>query len=183
MLVLEVEALDLGADVRAIGLDLFEGEEHEPARGAEAARVWSRVIPAVATPEPWALDFFSHVDHVREYCRAKNLPCREASKRLIVVPALSGELLAQLLGRFERETFGLRAGSLLENGDAELEADLGHRGADAYHSTYPAYFFCGICTPEDGSLVILSNHLWASEVVRRVRPALSDVEVQVRIGS
>lgn len=183
MLVLEVEPLDLGADVRAIGLNLFEGEELEPARGAEAARVWSRVIPAVAVPEPWALDFFSHIDRVREYCRAKNLPCREASKRLMVVPALAGESLAQLLERFERETFGLRAGGLIEEGDPELEAELARRCADAYHTTYPNYFACGICTPEDGSLVILSNQLWASEVVRRVRPVLSDVETQVRIGA
>ena len=183
MLVLEVEPLDLGADVRAVGMDLFEGEEREPARGAEAARIWSRVIPAVAASEPWALDFFSHTERVREFCLAKNLACRESSRRLLVVPALPEESLAQLLERFERETFGLRAGTPLEKGDPELEAELARRGADAYHTTYPAYFCCGICALEDGSLVILSNQLWASEIVRRVRPRLSNAEVQVRIGS
>jgi hypothetical protein len=182
MLLLEVEPLDLGSDVRAVGLDLFEGEEHEPARGREAAVAWSCVIPAVAANESWGLDCFSHLDRVREFCRTRNLPNREASKRLIVVPALSEESLAQLLERFEGETFGVRAGSPVEKGDPALEQDLARRGADAYHAAFPSYFFCGILTPEDGSLVILSNQLWASEIVRRIRPALSKIRAHVRIG-
>ena len=46
---LEVEPLDLGADVRAVGLELTEADENrEPIRGADAARIWSRVLPAAA---------------------------------------------------------------------------------------------------------------------------------------
>src|ERR1700675_3291179 len=58
---LEIEPLDLGADVRAMGLELTEADENrEPIRGTDAARIWSRVLRAVASPENWALDFFSH---------------------------------------------------------------------------------------------------------------------------
>jgi hypothetical protein len=182
MLALEVEPLDLGPDVRAVGLDLLEGEESEPARGPEAARAWGSMIPAIAATESWALDFFSHTERVREFCRSRNLPFWEASRRLIVVPVLPVGSLVPLLERFERETFGVRAGGQVEKGDPGLEEELARRGADAYHSAFPFYSFCGILTPEDGSFVILSNHLWASEIVRRVRPALATHQVQVRIG-
>ena len=44
---LEIEPLDLGADVRAMGLELTEADENrEPIRGADAARIWSRVLRA-----------------------------------------------------------------------------------------------------------------------------------------
>ena len=39
--VLEVEPLDLGVDVRAVGLDLMEVESQEPAHGSDAARIWA----------------------------------------------------------------------------------------------------------------------------------------------
>ncbi len=60
----EIEALDLGADVKAVGLEVIETESREPLRGSEAAQIWSAVLPATAGKEPWALDFFSHVDRV-----------------------------------------------------------------------------------------------------------------------
>ena len=69
MYLLDVEPLDLGTDVRAVGLELTEADENrEPVRGPDAARVWSRVLRATAADEIWALDFFSHLDRVREYC-------------------------------------------------------------------------------------------------------------------
>ena len=40
--VLEVEPLDLGADVKAVGLDLVEIESREPARGVDAAQTVGR---------------------------------------------------------------------------------------------------------------------------------------------
>ena len=46
---------------------------------------------------------------------------------------------------------------------------------DAYHAAFPNYFYCGICEFEDASLVLLSEKLWASEVIRRVRPVLKKV--------
>jgi hypothetical protein len=69
MYLLDVEPLDLGPDVRAAGLELTEADENrEPVRGPDAARVWSRVLRATAADETWALDFFSHLDRLRDYC-------------------------------------------------------------------------------------------------------------------
>jgi hypothetical protein len=183
MLALEIEPLDLGPDVRAVDLDLAESEDHEPARGHEVAQTWSRVIPAIAGTEPRALDFFSHLDRLRGFCSAHHIAYREADHRCMVVPAPPAAVLAQLIERFERETFGVRAGGPLKTGDATLETELARRGADAYHTPYPAYFFCAICAPEDGSLVVLSQRLWASQIARRARPALAGLQVQVRIIS
>jgi len=179
---LEAEPLDLGPDVRAVGLELVEADENrEPVKGVDAARVWSRVLIATAATEPWALDFFSHIDRVRDYCQRHGISCREAGQRCIVIPAVELSLLEPLINRFQQETFGARAGSLVTAGDASLEGELGRRGVDAYHKAFPNYYFCGICGFEDGSLVLLSEKLWASEVIRRVRPLLEDLDVEVRL--
>jgi len=88
MYLLDIEALDLGPDVRAVGLDLVEADENrEPVRGEDAARIWSRVIRATVGNEPWALDFFSHLDRVRDFCVGRGIKYREANKRSIVIPA------------------------------------------------------------------------------------------------
>src|SRR5574337_1222900 len=168
---LEVEPLDLGADVKAVGLELIEPESREPVRGADAARIWSAVLPALAGAEPWALDFFSHLDRVRDYCRLHNIAYREAAQRCIVIAALEAQPLAELLTRFEAEAFGARAGGRFTSGDAALEGDLSRRGVDAYHHVFTNYFCCGVCDFENGFLTLLTNRLWASEVIRRVRPA------------
>jgi hypothetical protein len=179
---LDIEPLDLGPDVRAVGLELVGADEHrEPVRGSDANRIWSRVLWAATGKEPWSLDFFSHVERVKEYCERHQLAYREASQRCIVIPAPETALLEALLNRFQSETFGARAGSPLENGDPALEADLGRRGVDAYHKAFPNYFFCAVCGFEDGSLVLLSEKLWASEVIRRVRPVLEGLDVEVRL--
>jgi hypothetical protein len=45
MMILEIEALNLGDDTRAIGLELVHsGVEREPIMGREAAAVWGRVL-------------------------------------------------------------------------------------------------------------------------------------------
>jgi hypothetical protein len=150
---LDVEAVDLGPDVRAIG----------------------------TAEEPWALDFFSHVERVRDFCQRHDIAFREASKRSIVIPAPQPDLLESLLERFQEETFGARAGAQLAATDAALEGDLARRGVDAYHTAFARYFFCAVCDFNEGSLVLLSEKLWASEVIRRVRPALSGLEVKVRL--
>jgi hypothetical protein len=182
MHLLDIEALDLGPDVRAVGLDLVEADENrEPVRGADAARVWSRVLPATAGQEPWALDFFSHLDRVRDFCGRHGIVYREASQRSIVIPAPEPAALESLLERFQGETFGARAGGSVVAGDPGLEGDLARHGADAYHTAFPNYFFCAICGFEDGSLVLLSEKLWASEVIRRVRPVLKYLNVQVHL--
>jgi hypothetical protein len=77
---LEIEPLDLGSDVRAMGLELTEADENrEPIRGADAAKTWSRVLLAIAAPENWALDFFSHLDRLRDYCQRHEITYRDAT--------------------------------------------------------------------------------------------------------
>jgi len=181
---LEIEPLDLGADVRAMGLELTKADENrEPIRGGDAARIWSRVLPAIAAPENWALDFFSHLDRLRDYCQRHQIPYREATKHSIVVPAPELAILEPLINRFQSETFGARAGGLLAEGDPTLEGELARRGVDAYHSAFSKYAFCAICNFEDGSLVLLSEKLWASEVIRRIRPALEGQDLEIRLAS
>jgi hypothetical protein len=181
---LEIEPLDLGEDVRAMGLELTEADENrEPIRGADAARIWSRVLRALAGDERWALDFFSHLDPLRDYCQRHQINFREASKRSIVIPDPDAEKLEALIDRFQKETFGLRAGELLVKGDPELEGELARRGVDAYHKGFQNYFFAAVCAFDDGSLVILSQKLWASEVIRRIRPALEGQDVEVRLAA
>jgi hypothetical protein len=184
MVLLEIEPLDLGPDVRAIGLELTEADENrEPIRGADAARIWSRVLRATAANETWVLDFFSHLERVREYCGRHRIEYREASARCIVIPAPELATLEPLIDRFQSETFGARAGEKLLAGDAALEGELARRRVDAYHTAFPNYVFCAVCNFEDGSLVLLSEKLWASEVIRRARPALEGQDVEVRLAS
>jgi hypothetical protein len=181
---LEIEPLDLGDDVRAMGLELTEADENrEPIRGADAAKIWSRVLRAIAAPEIWALDFFSHLDRLRDYLQRHQIPFREATKHSLAVPAPDLAVLEPLIDRFQGETFGGRAGGLLPEPDPTLEGDLARRGVDAYHTAFPRYAFCAICNFEDGSLVLLSEKLWASEVIRRIRPALEDQEIEIRLAA
>lgn len=182
---LDIEALDLGEDVKSVGLELVEADENrEPVRGADAARVWARVLPATAGQEPWALDFFSHIERVRDYCEAHKIDYRPVGQRSIVIPAPKQEVLEALLERFEGETFGVRAGGALAPGaehDSVLETELARRGADAYQAAFTRYFFCAICDFENGSLVVLSEKLWASEIIRRVRPVVKNIGVEVQL--
>jgi hypothetical protein len=183
MYLLEIEALDLGDDVRSVGLDLVEADENrEPVRGVDAARIWARVLPATAGEEIWVLDFFSHIDRVRDFCDLHHIAYREANQRSIVVPSPEDAALESLLMRFESETFGVRAGGPLglgSEGDPVLEGELARIGLEAYHTAFPNYFFCGICGFEDGSLVLLSEKISSSEVIRRMRPVLKGLDVQV----
>src|SRR5579864_1799706 len=176
--------MDLGPDVKAVGVELveIEGVDREPLCGPEAAQIWSRVLPAIAGAQEWSLDFFSHLEPLREFCDAHKIAYREASKQAIVLSSLTPEALAPLLERFERETFGMRAGGPVETGDSALENELSRRGVDAYHAAYPAYFFCAVCDLENGSVVILSNQLWASEIARRARPVLANLKIEVRVA-
>ena len=174
---LEVEPLDLGADVKSVGLELFEPETREPARGPDAARIWAAVLPALAAADPWALDFFSHLERVREFCRLQGVAFREAARRCLVVAPPDSALLAALFARFAGETFGARAGGPLAAGDAALEGDLARRGVDAYHPVFSNYSFCAVCDFENGFLTLLTSALWSGEVLRRIRPALAGLPV------
>jgi hypothetical protein len=172
-----VEALDLGPGVKALGLELVETENREPVRGKQAAEIWSAIFPALAHEEFYVLDFFSHIDRVQEFCKARKIDYREAGGRCVVLPHPRQSQLFQLFERFEGEMFGLRAGAAAENPDAALEGDLSKRGVDAYQSAYEPYLFCAICEPEDGWVTLLSATLWASEVIRRVRPAVLPFDI------
>ncbi|MGB2622052.1 MAG: hypothetical protein WA857_22270 [Candidatus Acidiferrum sp.] len=176
---LDVETLDLGPGVKAVGLELVETENREPVRGKQAAEIWSAIFPALAGDEFYGVDFFSHIDRVTEFCKARKIEFREAGGRCIVLPQPRQNQLFQLFERFEGETFGVRAGAVAESPDALLEGDLSKRGVDAYQQAYERYTFCAICEPEDGWVTLLSPTLWASEVIRRVRPAVQPFDIYI----
>lgn len=176
---LDVQALDLGSEVKAVGLELVETENHEPVRGKEGAEIWSEIFPALAGTEPFVADFFSHIDRVREFCRLHQIEYREATGRCVVLPTPSVEDLRHVFGRFEGETFGVRAGSATRTADGALEGELSRRGLDAYQPAYTRYVFCAICEPEDGWVTLLSETLWPSEVIRRLRPAVQRFDIHI----
>jgi hypothetical protein len=178
MLLLEVRTLDLGEDVRAVGLEL-RAEGEEPAGGGETAAIWARVLPALAGDEPWAIDFFSHLNRVREFCARHAIAAREEPGSAMVIAEPERDQLEALVARFEGETIGARAGEKLEERDAELERELVHRGLDAYHHAYGRYLFCGVCEFGEGSLVVLSESLGAGEILDRVKPAVEGLGVEI----
>lgn len=176
---LDVQALELGAGVKAVGLELLETENREPVRGKKAAEIWAAVFPALVANEAFVVDFFSHIDRVREFSKTRKIGFREAAERCIVLPQPSQAELGQLFGRFEGETFGVRTGAAAEAPDQALEGDLSRRGLDAYQGAYAGYTFCAICEPEDGWVTLLSNSLWPSEIIRRLRPAVLPFDVYI----
>jgi hypothetical protein len=176
---LDVQAMDLGSDTKAVGLELIETESREPLRGEEAASIWTVVFPALAGDEAWVLDFFSHLDRVREYCKLHEVEFLEAANRCLVIQQLEGEKLRGLVARFAGETFGLRCGAAVREADAVVESELSHRGLDAYQDAYTRYTFCAICEPDDGWMTLLSQTLWPSEIIRRARPALQPFDVHI----
>jgi hypothetical protein len=176
---LDVQPLDLGADVKAVGLELLETESREPVKGKEAAEIWAALFPALSGGDFFVLDFFSHLNHVREFCGARKIASREAAERCVVLPRPSQKHLQLLFERFEAETFGARAGAAAKVADSALERELSQRGLDAYQAAYIRYTFCAVCEPEDGWVTLLSETLWANEVVRRVRPAAQQFDVYV----
>jgi hypothetical protein len=176
---LDVQAMDLGSDIKAVGLELIGTESREPVRGEEAASIWAAVFPALAGDEAWVLDFFSHLDRVREYCKSHKVEFREAANRCLVIPQPSGEKLHGLIARFAGETFGLRCGVAAKEADVTVESELSHRGLDAYQDAYTRYTFCTICEPDDGWVTLMSQSLWPSEIIRRARPALQPFDVHI----
>jgi hypothetical protein len=176
---LDVQAMDLGSDIKAVGLELIGTESREPVRGEEAASIWAAVIPALAGDEAWVLDFFSHLDRVREYSKSHEVEFREAANRCLVIPQLPAGKLRELVGRFAAETFGLRCGAASNEADVAVESELSRRGLDAYQDAYTRYTFCAICEPDDGWVTLLSQSLWPSEIIRRARPALEPFDVHI----
>jgi hypothetical protein len=176
---LDVQAMDLGPGVKAVGLELIETQSREPLRGKEAADIWAAALVALAGSETYIVDFFSHLERLREFCASHGIVIREAASRCVVIRQPSRELLELLVARFEAETFGLRVGAAATEADAQLEKELSHRGLDAYQSAYSRYTSCAICEPSDGWVTVLSDSLWPSEIIRRVRPALQPFDVYI----
>jgi hypothetical protein len=176
---LDVEVLNIGSEVKAVGLELIETENREPVRGAQAAQIWSAAFPVLAAEEYYVVDFFSHLDRVRDFCETHEIPFREAAERCLVIPKPTQEQLLELFTRFETETFGVRVGAAAQTADEALEGELSRRGLDAYQGAYTRYTFCGICELEDGWVTLLTETLWPSEVIRRVRPALQPFDVHI----
>jgi len=176
---LDVEALDLGADVKAVGLELLETQNREPVRGKDAALIWAAVFPALAANEFLVVDFFSHVERVREFCKLHEIHYREAAERCLVLPQPGQTQLEELFLRFEGETFGVRVGGPAQAGDAELEKELSRLGLDAYQPAYARYTFCAVCEPQDGWVTLLSATLWPTEVIRRIRPAVQKFDIYI----
>jgi len=176
---LDVQSLDLGTDTKAVGLDLLGTESREPVRGPDAAKIWSAAFAALAATDPYVVDFFSHIDRVREFCNLRNIPFREAAGRCLVLTQPSENLLLDIFERFEKETFGIRAGKPDQLQDVALEGELSRHGLDAYERAYRRYTFCAVCEPEDGWVTVLSDSLWPSEIIRRVRPALQAYQVYI----
>ena len=176
---LEVESLDLGPDVRAVGLELVDAETLEPVTGEEAAHIWAAILASLVGEEPWALDFFSHLERVRDFCRHRGIAWREPNAHALVIGQQAAEPLGALFERFANETFGVRAGGPALSGDATMEGSLACHGVDAYHAAFPKYLFCAVCDFENGFLTLLSDRLWASEVIRRSRTALDGLRVDV----
>ena len=176
---LDVESLDLGAETKAVGLELLGTESREPVKGKEAAAIWAAVFPALVANEIFVIDFFSHIDRVRDFCEINDIHFREAAERCLVLRQPSETQLEQLFMRFEGETFGVRAGAAAESADAALEKELSHRGLDAYQPAYRRYTFCAVCEPEDGWVTLLSETLWPTEVIRRIRPAVQRFDVYI----
>lgn len=174
---LDVQSMELGNDTKAVGLELLDTESREPLRGSVAAQIWSAAFPALAAREFLVVDFFSHLKRIREFCKLHDLMFRETTSRCLVLTQPSREQLRLVFERFEKETFGIRVGTLAEREDAVLENELSHRGLDAYQAAYTRYTFCAVCEPEDGWVTLLSEKLWPSEVIRRVRPALQPFDV------
>ena len=180
---LEVEALDLGPDARAVAVELIERGTREPLIGPDAAKIWAATLPALAAGELWVLDFFAHLGRVRDFCHDRKIAFREPNSHTVVISPPAPEPLAALLERFAGERFGVRAGGPGIAGDPTLEGELAGqlavRGVDAYQAAYHTCLFCAVCDFESGFLTILSDRLWASEVIRRARPALSRLGVEV----
>jgi hypothetical protein len=109
----------------------------------------------------------------------REIALRDAAERCVVLPQPDQEQLRQIFERFEGETFGIRAGTASQSADATLEGDLSKRGLDAYQPVYARYTFCAICEPEDGWVTLLSESLWPSEVIRRVRPAVQPFDIHI----
>jgi hypothetical protein len=142
-----------------------------------------RVLQSIAPGEPIALDFPAQDKVVVEFCASRRIGRQGAGGICIVALPTPGiqarEILADMIERFESLTFGVRAGSLAATLDQTFEENFAMRGVDAYQEAYHRYTFCAICAFDEATLTLVAPRLWATEVVRRVAPAITGLDVQV----
>jgi hypothetical protein len=60
-----------------------------------------------------------------------------------------------------------------------LESELSKRGMDGYHSAFARYTLCAICDFENGSIVLLTEKLSSGEVLRRLRPVVTELGAKI----
>jgi len=109
--------------------------------------IWSAVFPALAGRID-VVDFFSHIERVREFCKIGKFVAR-CAERCVVLPQPDQEQLRQIFERFEGETFGRRRHGVAIGRRRASKATCQKRGLDAYQPAYARYTFCAICEPED----------------------------------
>ena len=131
---LECATLDLGPEVRSVGLELIELEAEAPVTDGEAARIWAATVHSLAGQEPWALDFFGCLEPVRDFCDQRKIAFREPNTHTLVIAQQDPAVLGALFERFAGETFGVRAGGPAVSGDAGVESALAVHGVDAYRT-------------------------------------------------
>jgi len=139
---LDVQALELGADTKAVGLELLETQSREPLRGSEAAQIWAAAFSALAAKEMLPSGFFSVTSSAcANSATPTPLPIVRRPHAAWSFPYLSTEQLGQLFARFGAATFGMRAGPAAQNADPALENELSLRGLDAYQQPIRATLF------------------------------------------
>ena len=116
---MDVETLDLGTGTQAVGLELLETESREPVKGKEAAAIWAAALPALANNDGFALDFFAHVDRVKEFCKMYDIHYREAAERCVVLRAPAETQLQELFERFDIDHIDFEFERTSKNGPAE----------------------------------------------------------------
>src|SRR5256884_9251778 len=93
-------------------------------------------VQTCALPISFVVDFFSHIDRVREFCKARKIEWREAAGPRVVIPSPSAQELRQLFERFEGENFWIRAGSATATADNAVAGDRFLRGLEALQPGY-----------------------------------------------
>jgi hypothetical protein len=165
---LEVQALDLGAEVKAVVSRFWKPKTANRCVGSR---------PRISGPRfscyrqrAVHAGFLQSSDRVRDFCASRQIAFHEAGPRCIVIQQPAQEQLQQLFERFETETFGFRAGPRVKEDDLTLTNELCQNGLDAYQAAYQRYSFCAVCEFEDGWVTLLSQKIWPSEVIARAPP-------------
>ena len=176
---LDVEALDLGPGVKAVGLELVETENREPfvARrqrrfGRRSSLPWrmKNITSWIFSATSIALRSFARRGRssiAKQACAAWF--CR--SRGRVNCSSFSSASKAKPL-EFAREP-------LRKLPMPRWKATFPSAASTPTKPPMSATLFCAVCEPEDGWVTLLSATLWASEVIRRVRPAVLPFDIYI----